>query len=258
MAAIGQFRALTVLKSLDIAYTGADGIEVAQLSTLTALQRLGLEGLMIDSRCLAALAALRLRELTLPDRRCFNEGHLRVIAGYPLTHLSLASYRNLGASAFLHIATLGPTLERLDLTNTHVDDATLAVLAPALGSLHELSVARTAVGDEGVKALARIATLTTLDLSRSAVTNAGVAALSHCGRLHSLNLMYTRVSTRGVLSLVHCHMLTRLNLRGTWAVGARVAEGMPRKSAQWSMSLRSFCGPPKLAFTQFPLLKSNG
>lgn len=225
---------------MSVAFTGAHQEDLQRLGKLANLQRLSLEGLVIDSATLEAFSGLRLRSLRLPERSVFGERHLDVVATFPLTRLSLASYRKLPASAFKGLVALSPTLRQLDVSNTRIDDDALCVLAASLSKLYELEAARTSITNTGVEALVKLEALITLDISRTAVNNAGVAALAQCSLLHSLNLMYTRTSTRGVLALSPCRSLQRLNLRGTYVSAERVREGLLRKSVTMASDLILF------------------
>lgn len=230
MVAVGQLGRLPELRGLDISYTAATAESVVKLSQAVHLEELSLEGLTLDSSSLQALAGLRkLHDLKLPQRHCFYDAHLRAVAALPLRRLSLASFRNLQPASFAALANMGATLSVLDLSNTLVNDASLASLLPRLSRLSELSLARTKVGNAGLAPLGSLLTLKVLDLSRTMISNPGALVLARLANLHTLNLAFTRISTRGVRCLRDLPYLHRLNLRGTWVRAAAVHDLLPSK-----------------------------
>jgi hypothetical protein len=95
------------------------------------------------------------------------------------------------------VAHLAASLQRLDLSNTHCDDATLAAVGQ-LVLLDSLSLARTAVTDAGMPLLRTLPALQVLDLSLTRITNRALAAgaLENALLLRRLNLAHTRISTK--------------------------------------------------------------
>jgi mono/diheme cytochrome c family protein len=80
-------------------------------------------------------------------------------------------------------------------------DADLALLADLAPVLVWLNLARTAVTDEGIKALGPLQQLRRLNLSRTAVGDAGLRALGTPARLEVLNVYGSKVGDQGMLAL---------------------------------------------------------
>lgn len=102
-----------------------------------------------------------------------------------------------------------------------VTDADLALLAPTAPALVWLSLARTAVGDGGMRHLAGLTELRTLRLDGTAVGDAGLAELGALQRLEVLNLVGTAVGDDGLAALHDLAGLERVYLWGS----AVTAEG---------------------------------
>jgi len=94
-------------------------------------------------------------------------------------------------------------------------DAVLAQLAPFADLIVEAELARTAVTDVGLAALAGCSNLQVIDLSQTAVSTHGMTALASLPRLASLNLTETAVDAEGVATLRSLPALRQLWYFGT-------------------------------------------
>jgi Leucine-rich repeat (LRR) protein len=103
-----------------------------------------------------------------------------------------------------------PSLERLDLENTRVDDVRSLAGCRAL---RVLKLTSSDVTDTGIIGLERIATLEVLDLEYSEITS--VTSLRHCTALRELSLTGTSVTDAGIAGLECIVTLTKLCLGGT-------------------------------------------
>jgi internalin A len=100
-----------------------------------------------------------------------------------------------------------PTLERLDLEYTSVDDVRSLAGCRAL---KELKLPYSLVTDVGIIGLERIATLEILDVAGSQITS--VTSLRHCTALRELILDGTSVTDAGIAGLECIVTLTKLSL----------------------------------------------
>jgi Leucine-rich repeat (LRR) protein len=101
-----------------------------------------------------------------------------------------------------------PSLERLDLRGTSVDD--VRSLA-GCGALKELSLERSLVTDVGIVGLEQIAALEVLNLTLCEQITS-VTSLRHCTALRELSLDGTRVTDAGIAGLECIVTLTKLSL----------------------------------------------
>lgn len=87
------------------------------------------------------------------------------------------------------------------LLGAQANDADLALLAGLEPDLVWLNLARTAITDEGVKALAKFPELRRLNLSNTTITNAALDTLGALTKLEYLNLYGTKVDDAGLPKL---------------------------------------------------------
>lgn len=109
------------------------------------------------------------------------------------------------------------------LLGAQANDADLALLAGLEPDLVWLNLARTAITDEGVKALAKFPELRRLNLSNTAITNAALDTLGSLGKLEYLNLYGTKVDDAGLQKLGKLGALRDLYLWQSGATDAGVA-----------------------------------
>ena len=216
--------------------------DLQRISALRGLRSLTLPGTMWnpvccgtlgnvdDSDLIAALAGMEsLESLHLSHHfvsvfkgiRVFDHAieKLGVLKG--LRSLQLKSTRVTGAhfDAF-------ENLERLDLTQTDVNDEGLATIAQ-LSRLKSLRLRSTYVTDSGLATLARLSGLVELDLSDLDLSDEGIAHLAGLDSLRILNLRGSRVTDAGLQHLGDMHALVDLSLYRTRVTNA----GMPRLAA---------------------------
>jgi hypothetical protein len=123
-----------------------------------------------------------------------------------------------------HLVDLGfQQLQRLDLGNTAVGDGGLKQVA-RLPQLQWLSLGSTKVGDAGLKNLGPLEQLEWLDLGHTRVTDAGLKELAALKKLKELHLYDTAVSDAGLKDLARLKQLEQLDLKGTKVSAAGVQE----------------------------------
>jgi mono/diheme cytochrome c family protein len=83
----------------------------------------------------------------------------------------------------------------------HANDATIARLAPVGSFIVDAELARSAITDAALVALARFTNLRKLDLSYTAITSGGLRALAPLRRLETLNLTGTAARATDVAAL---------------------------------------------------------
>jgi Leucine-rich repeat (LRR) protein len=135
-----------------------------------------------------------------------------------------------------------PALEVVDISNTGIDDPGLNALAgikglrvliadqvmaigdgglrdfdsaPCAGVLEKLSLAATAIGDEGAAQIGRLEALKILSLASTRLTTGGAMALGKLDHLEQLNLSFTQVGDEAMPCLAALSALHTLDLSGT-------------------------------------------
>ncbi|MCY4535957.1 MAG: hypothetical protein OXB91_11380, partial [Bryobacterales bacterium] len=187
--------------------------DLKHISSLRGLRSLTLPGTMWnpvccgtlgnvdDSDLIAVLAGMEsLESLHLSHHfmsvfkgiRVFDHAIEKITALQQLRSLQLKSTRVTGAhfEAFKN-------LERLDLTQTDVNDDGLASIAQ-LPRLKTLRLRSTRVTDSGLAALARLPGLVELDLADLELSDHGVAHLAGLDGLRTLNLRGASISDAGL------------------------------------------------------------
>ena len=216
--------------------------DLERLSTLRGLRSLTLPGTMWnpvccgklgnadDSDLIAALAGIEsLESLHLSHHfvsvfkgiRVFDHAIEKIAPLKQLRSLQLKSTRVTGA----HLDAF-ELLERLDLTQTDVNDEGLASIA-RLPRLKTLRLRSTRVTDSGLAALARLPGLVELDLADLELSDEGVAHLAGLDGLRTLNLRGAGISDAGLGHLSDMHELVDLNLYRTRITNA----GIPQLAA---------------------------
>ncbi len=150
-------------------------------------------------------------------------------AGAAAQRNALAALREIGA----HAATLAEGDAAVDvnlgLLGARCGDAALARLAGLETSLLWLSLARTAVTDDGVAGLRAFGELERLNLSRTKVTARGVRALAAAPKLTVLNLFGSAVGDDAVDALAAMPALRRVYLWQSAFTATGVAELRKRR-----------------------------
>jgi tRNA A-37 threonylcarbamoyl transferase component Bud32 len=212
-----DLRGLTACKSLTVLHLGHtsvtdDGLKhlagLARLKTLALTQTRVSDAGMEHVGGLKQLVALELQFTPVGD-----EG-LKHLAG--LTRLrTLSLYGTRVTDEGVEVVGRFKDLTFLSLDETAITDAGLKHLT-GLGKLEVLGLFSTwAVGDEGMRSLARMKRLRSVDLCGTRVTDRGVGALARRGRLASIRLAGTKVTDAGVKELARLKDLGVLDLTNT-------------------------------------------
>lgn len=197
-AMLGVLERLPLLKSIDLTLNhGFHGDSVARLCNLPRLRRLGLHAcsqLSVDM--LAPIAnATRLQELDLSGIggvwRGFLVGHATDAAiAQRRGQQDAASAAGAGLDARI-VGMLPPSLQRLAIGCSGLDDGMVRALCARLGELRELDLADSAkLTDEGVLAALTLPKLVRLDVSRCpALTADIVEPMARASRLQRVVLV---------------------------------------------------------------------
>jgi serine/threonine protein kinase/Leucine-rich repeat (LRR) protein len=172
---LAELSAFKNLKELSLARTNVSRNGVQHLQAFTALQRLVLDGLVVQGSGVAPLKGLsELTDLSLAPIWCDDDDLLLlknlkklrrlVLNGNPLRGSTLASLKDLPELTELRLACK---------TLTNISAHNLAELK----HLEKLSLAGSSIGDDGLKHLRGLTALKELDLTGTMVTEAGAAAL---------------------------------------------------------------------------------
>lgn len=109
-------------------------------------------------------------------------------------------------------------MEKLDVGHTKITDKNLEFMTKL--PLTELDISATAITDDGLRHIAKIASLKKLTITETAITDAGIAKLLKMPQLNTLVAAATKISDKGVADLVSLKMLDRLDLTSTAASDA--------------------------------------
>ncbi len=224
------------LKRLQLRDTLVTDAGLAHLTDVATLEEIDLYGLKITDKGLAYLRGLRaLRKLNLSGGPVTDSG-AEVLAG--LTKLQeLNLYRaELTNTGLAQLASL-KSLEALDLRYSRVTAAGVAKLKAALPKARidfsagaqvskappqlskltgkRVSLARSAVNDSHMRALAANKQIEELDLEATEIGDLGLAELAKLTKLRKLRLNATTVSDRGLAALANMTQLEELSLAGT-------------------------------------------
>lgn len=224
------------LKRLQLRDTLVTDAGLAYLKDIPTLEEIDLYGLKISDKGIAHLRGLRaLRKLNLSGGPITDSGAEVLAALTRLQDLNL--YRaELTNTGLAQLATL-KQLEALDVRYSRVTAAGVAKLKAALPkarvefsagaqvskappSLAKLSgktvnLARSAVNDSHMKALAANKQIEDLDLEATEIGDLGLVELAKLTNLRKLRLNATTVSDRGLASLAGMKQLEELSLAGT-------------------------------------------
>ena len=187
--ALLQVRCARTLKllSLDEAHWPEKSSELLDLSELTQLEELSMQGTLIDDSSIKGLAGLsQMRILNLWN-----------------THV--------GDGTALEISKL-PSLERLNLIRTHISNAGVARLA-SLGRLKSLALSNNkSLDDTGLQHLGALTSLERLDIHSTGAGNDTIWAIRLLPNLHELDLTETRVTDACVEDLETMPSLNHLTI----------------------------------------------
>ena len=174
----------------------------APLAKLTELRSLSLqEAYAGDAELepalkeLTNLESLNLRQTSASDKLMPTVGKLT-----NLKTLNLAEVAGVTEDGLMELKGL-TKLENLDLWDTGANDAVMQEVVAGFENLRALSLQKTAVGDEGIKALAGLENLQRLDLTETEITDESVATLKTLPNLTSLTLKNAAVSAEGIAEL---------------------------------------------------------
>jgi hypothetical protein len=223
--AISNLAPATSLRELNLADSGVADLQ--GLEKLAALETLDVtnictEDLSILRQCprLVTLSAqgditalesiIHAAAPSLVDCRLHIDGPVSALDSRSLSCLrrsTVLKFRGLDNASLQGLEDI-PSLERLDLEETAVDDVRSLAGCRAL---RELRLTRSPVADVGIIGLERIATLEVLNLTHcSRITS--VTSLRHCIALRELILDGTNVTDAGIAGLECIVTLTKLSL----------------------------------------------
>jgi len=171
------------LAGLDLHSAQFDGRELTHLVKLTALETLDLSAWELEPEQLAILAECK--SLRTIDLNCdkLDRKSLSMIAG-------LAKLEKLGIHSNCSVDELKalrkhPTLRRVALRGANMDDRAIEILQ-TLPKLEDLDVSGIELGEDGIRALAKITNLNRLKLSQVQCTERNFDLLAKQGQLHTL------------------------------------------------------------------------
>lgn len=166
------------------------------------LRRLDLSRTPVSDEQLAHLGDLALDELRLDSTEISDAALARLPRGLKRLNLS-----NTGVTV-QGLAALPPALEELDLSNTAADDRTVPLI-PA--SVVSLNLAYSSIGNDGIKLLAA-RPLVKLDLTATDIENEGLAAIARIASLRDLRISYGRYTDKAITALAGLRGLERLEM----------------------------------------------
>lgn len=123
-----------------------------------------------------------------------------------------------------------PSLQKLDLNYTQVDDNALGTIAKNCPGLKSLKVGWCYITDTGIGYLSKMY-LTKLNLSKTYVTDRGLNNLP--GGLNKLNLSVCDITDAGLYTIGHqCPYVSRLNLTGCNNITDKGLQNLPEALAK--------------------------
>ena len=191
--------ACTLLRSLSLAGCSRltdDG--VASLASLSLLTELSLQGCTrLTGRALQHLERLT-RLVSLDLSTCRGVASLTSLRTLAQLERLLLGWTAVTDDDMQHIASCG-SLTQLQLCRTRVGDAGIAALAGRLPLLRQLDLTGCRVSDASSAALASFVRLTELSLAGCAVSSAALRELGHAAtELAELNLAHTGITDDGL------------------------------------------------------------
>jgi Leucine-rich repeat (LRR) protein len=208
---------ISVLKRLEVCYSGVRDSHLARLTDLPALEEINLDSCPISDWSIAHFAdnsvVPNLTSLDLADTDLSDVGMVHIAKFKKLKRLSLF-YCNLTNSSLRHLSNL-TELEVLNLDSREISDAGLFHLL-RLAKLKSLDIFSGRITDTGCLHIAKIKTLESLELCGGGITDTGCATLATLENLTSLNLSQNDgITNRGAAALAALSKLKTLNLSNT-------------------------------------------
>ncbi|PAY15971.1 hypothetical protein CKO51_28985 [Rhodopirellula sp. SM50] len=117
--------------------------------------------------------------------------------------------------------------DRIRLSQTPIDDATLAALTSGDDWLEVLQLDAGVITDEGIESIAALPQLWHLRLRNSPVTNRGLKTITRCASIQILNLPHCDATASGVAELAALPDLRNLRLGGA-RLGSDTAASVAR------------------------------
>jgi len=206
---IANLATLTKLEKLSLATTGIGDLGAQTLRTLTGLRELDLGNTMVTDKAVEALGGLtNLHRLVLTNSQVRGAG-FSALTNLPIDDLELSG--SPVNDAGLHDIAGLKQLQTVRLSYTNVSDKGMAALA-AVTTLTHLDLSSTDLGDAGLAQLKQLQGIIGLKISYTRVTNAGLQQLTDMTKLEDLELARTRISDDGASALAKLTSLKRLNL----------------------------------------------
>lgn len=224
------------LKRLQLRDTLVTDAGLAHLKDVSTLEELDLYGLKISDQGLAHLRGLRgLRKLNLSGGPISDSG-AEILSGLTqlqdlnlyraeLTNTGLAQLASLKQLAALdvrysRVTAAGVAKLKAALPKARIEYSSGAQVSKAPPTLSKLNgkvvkLARSAVNDSHMKALAANRQIEELDLEATEIGDLGLAELAKLTNLRKLRLNATTVSDRGLAALSGMKQLEELSLAGT-------------------------------------------
>jgi hypothetical protein len=202
------------LERLELTRTAVTDEGLKRLTGLSHLTALALGWTHVTDAGMKDIAELKTLETLELQLTPVGDAGLKPLAGLPRLRTLWLNGTRVTAAGMADIGQL-KTLTYLNLSETPVADAGLERLT-GLDDLATLELFHAwAVGDEGMKSVARLGGLHALDICGTRVTDAGLAELAGCTQLTSLRVGGLRVTDAGLKSLAGMTRLSNLDLTGT-------------------------------------------
>lgn len=191
--------------------TNAGMVHLAKLPSLVDLSLLGIK---LTQRGLAEIAKIdRLRALTVWMAEIGNGG-LKPIAkmrNLQVLHLGGNDLTDAGLSSLAPLV----ALEDVNLAYHPEITARGMEVLKAWPLIKRLNLARTQLGDDGLKLMGHCPLLESLEISKAAITDTGVAHLQNCTKLKDVSLNENQITDRGLIHLSQLNNLESLELDET-------------------------------------------
>lgn len=161
-------------------------------------------------------------------------------------------------AAQVHVQTTDPETGMLWISFAAVpattDETAIALLSPLKDFIADLSLARTAVGDQTLAAIGAMHNLRRLDLSATRITPAGLDSLASLRRLEELLLTRTKLDATAIPKLQTVASLKRLYV---WNSGLDAAALEPLHTAKPNLAINSGAEPAAPLVTEPAIVFSS-